>query len=145
MHEPSERASERANLQFMRSFACFNLRSLLKDLHLQVPAAFQPFFLRTVFERTQTKMEGSNSSSSTGQGRQGSVTSLTDLASAPSGGQPPAAAGASSSSGGGGGSANAGAAATATLTITEEATQDVPEEQILRLSLAPRPRVTWCV
>ena len=89
-------------------------------------------------------MEGSNSSA--GQGRQGSVTSLTDLASAPSGGQPPAAAGAaSSSSGGGGGAANAGAAATATLTITEEATQDVPEEQILRLSLAPRPSVTWCV
>ena len=75
------------------------------------------------------------------------MTSLTDLASAPSGGQPPAAAGAASSSsgGGGGGAANAGAAATATLTITEEATQDVPEEQILRLSLAPRPSVTWCV
>ena len=92
-------------------------------------------------------MEGSGSSSSAGQGRQGSVTSLTDLASAPPRGHPPAAAGAASSSGGGGGggAANAGAAATATLTITEEATQDVPEEQILRLSLAPRPSVTWCV
>ena len=89
-------------------------------------------------------MEGT---SSTGQGRQSSVTSLTDLASTSSGGQPPAAAGAASasaSSGGSGGAANAGAA-TATLTITEEGTQDVPQEQVLRLSLAPRPRVTWCV
>ena len=91
-------------------------------------------------------MEGS-STVSTGQGRQSSVTSLTDLASASSGGQPPAAASAAASASGGGssgGAANAGAA-TATLTVTEEETQDVPQEQILRLSLAPRPRVTWCV
>ena len=92
----------------------------------------------------QANMEGSNSS--TGQGRQSSVTSLTDLASASSAGQPPAASAAAAASGGSGsgGATNAGAA-TATLTITEEATQDVPQEQILRLSLAPRPRVTWCV
>lgn len=94
--------------------------------------------------KPKPNMEGS---SSTGQGQQSSVTSLTDLASASSGGQPPAASASASASGGSssGGAANAGAA-TATLTITEEGTQDdVPQEQILRLSLAPRPRVTWCV
>jgi len=127
----------------------FSLPLCLRDLHHQPSARRQrqPFHARTATSKALQINRGSNmegSSRSTGQARQSSVTSLTDLASASSGGQPPAAGIASASGGGAGGAANAGAA-TATLTITEEETQDVPQEQILRLSLAPRPRVTWCV